>query len=46
MSAIVVLLVLVSSIGLSVALSRLAVGELFRLARIDARRHADDAASR
>jgi hypothetical protein len=45
MSAVVAVLVIVSSIGLSVALSRFAVGELFRLARIDARRHADDAAS-
>lgn len=30
-----VLLVLLSSVGLSVVLSRLAVGEMFRLVRID-----------
>jgi hypothetical protein len=42
MSVVVVVFVVISSIGLSIALSRLAVAELFRLARID-RHHADDA---
>jgi hypothetical protein len=47
MSEVLVLLLVVSSVGLSVGLSRLAVGEMFRLVRID-RVHAaparDDAA--
>jgi hypothetical protein len=38
MAAIVTILLLSSSIALSIGLSRLAVGELFRLAAIDARR--------
>jgi hypothetical protein len=35
MSEMLVLLLVVSSVGLSVGLSRLAVGEMFRLVRID-----------
>jgi hypothetical protein len=38
MTAVVALFLVLSSAALSIGLSRLAVGELFRLARIDARR--------
>ena len=41
MSVVVAFVIVLSSIALSVALSRLAVGEFFRLARIDSRRAAD-----
>ena len=38
MDGVVVTLLVVSSVAISVGLSRLAVGEMFRLARIDAAR--------
>ena len=41
MDGLVATLLVVTSVALSVGLSRLAVGEMFRLVRIDARR-ADD----
>jgi hypothetical protein len=40
------LLLVTTSIALSMALSRLALGELFRLVRIDTRRSTEDAARR
>lgn len=40
------LLLVTSSIALSMALSRLALGELFRLVRIDNRRPPEDAVRR
>jgi hypothetical protein len=41
MTAITALVLVISSAALSIGLSRLAVGELFRLARIDSRRPDD-----
>jgi len=38
MTSLAALFVVVSSVGLSIGLSRLAVGEMFRLVRSDARR--------
>jgi hypothetical protein len=38
MEGVAVTLLVVSSVAISVGLSRLAVGEMFRLARIDAQR--------
>jgi hypothetical protein len=37
MNTVVALVLVISSVVISIGLSRLAVGELFRLARIDAR---------
>jgi hypothetical protein len=47
MSSLAAIVVVVSSVGLSVGISRLAVGEMFRLVRSDAqRRSARDAGMR
>ena len=42
MSGIAAIVVVVSSVGLSIGLSRIAVGEMFKLVRIDARKRNQD----